>query len=341
MKIGIDNILVYFDEPEARYKGGAKLSGKIVVVVDKPTQIRAIKLQISGNMRIYWRKMDGNNTLEFSEHEEYLDEDLKVWATKDKWTYSGQHEYPFNYELPVDLPSSLDNDSRYANIHYVTRASVHLPKGVVMSSLEKNFFIDALPEPECIKQKKKEEERLLKKRLKLLQNEEDEDDDEEEDDEIEDANKPKLFLINYAYATIGNFFFGKTKIELSLKLDKSYYDLGEKMPCHVECRVEGGHADVDAISAILVQEAVYTVNKGTKEEAKNKEVIVYASATDKEDVDEGEYKKFTLYIDIPKDIPLSGFPWCDSIDMAYYVHVVARTHYFYDDVVVKVPIVLK
>ena len=32
---------------------------------------------------------------------------------------------------------------------------------------------------------------------------------------------------------------------------------------------------------------------------------------------------------------------CDFIQMGYYVHAVARTHSFYDDIVVKLPIIIE
>ncbi len=40
-------------------------------------------------------------------------------------------------------------------------------------------------------------------------------------------------------------------------------------------------------------------------------------------------------------MPLTDYPWCDFIQMGYFVHVVARTHSFYDDIVVKLPIVVQ
>merc|ERR1711879_127330 len=39
-------------------------------------------------------------------------------------------------------------------------------------------------------------------------------------------------------------------------------------------------------------------------------------------------------------MPPTSAPNCDFIQMEYYVHAVARTHSFYDDIVVKLPIVI-
>ena len=40
-------------------------------------------------------------------------------------------------------------------------------------------------------------------------------------------------------------------------------------------------------------------------------------------------------------MPLTHYPWCEFINMGYYIHAVARTHSFYDDIVVKLPIIIE
>ena len=54
----------------------------------------------------------------------------------------------------------------------------------------------------------------------------------------------------------------------------------------------------------------------------------------------GETQNYDLMLDIPERMGLTDFPWCDFIQMEYYVHAVARTHSFYDDIVVKLPIII-
>merc|ERR1712111_323699 len=41
------------------------------------------------------------------------------------------------------------------------------------------------------------------------------------------------------------------------------------------------------------------------------------------------------------NMPLTHYPWCEFINMGYYIHAVARTHSFYDDIVVKLPIIIE
>jgi hypothetical protein len=44
------------------------------------------------------------------------------------------------------------------------------------------------------------------------------------------------------------------------------FQLGDTIPVHIECTVRGGSSDVDKVIVILVQEAVYITNMGSKVE---------------------------------------------------------------------------
>ena len=45
-------------------------------------------------------------------------------------------------------------------------------------------------------------------------------------------------------------------------------------------------------------------------------------------------------LNIFRNLPPTGFPHCEFIDCSYYVHAVAKTASVYDDVVVKLPVVV-
>merc|ERR1712095_182754 len=126
-----------------------------------------------------------------------------------------------------------------------------------------------------------------------------------------------------------------------MTLDKSVYKLGDTIKVHVEASVKGGSSDVDKITALLVQESVYICNMGFKDEQRKKELLVFAEAVDNEDADVGECQEYNFELKIDDQLPLSDFPWCDFILMGYSVHCVARTASVYDDIVVKLPIVLE
>ena len=112
---------------------------KILVVCEETTPVRGIRLKILGRMSIFWRKQEGGSTIEYAEVkcvcvrlgiakefapytrvrtqvEDYLDEDITVWAPNPRkkeelWMFPGNHEYPFTFDLPEDLPDTLE-DSR-------------------------------------------------------------------------------------------------------------------------------------------------------------------------------------------------------------------------------------
>ena len=67
--------------------------------------------------------------------------------------------------------------------------------------------------------------------------------------------------------------------------------------------------------------------------------MVVAEAVDDENAN-GSHS-YDLELDIDDTLPLTDYPWCEFIEMGYFVHVVARTHSFYDDVVVKLPVIVK
>lgn len=58
----------------------------------------------------------------------------------------------------------------------------------------------------------------------------------------------------------------KTYVELFMRLEKNVYKLGDSIPVHVEIRTEGGNNEIKKVTALLVQEAIYTVNLGSKVE---------------------------------------------------------------------------
>ena len=61
---------------------------------------------------------------------------------------------------------------------------------------------------------------------------------------------------------------------------------------------------------------------------------------DPEDADPGESQNYDLELKVDDILPLTDFPWRDFIQVGYFIHAVARTPSVYDDIVVKLPIVI-
>merc|ERR550519_1392213 len=66
-----------------------------------------------------------------------------------------------------------------------------------------------------------------------------------------------------------------------------------------------------------------------------------SEAKDDEDADGGEKEIYDFKLDIDRNLPPTGFPYCDYIECGYFVHAVAKTNRLYDDVVVKLPIIIQ
>ena len=103
-----------------------------------------------------------------------------------------------------------------------------------------------------------------------------------------------------------------------------------------------GTCDVDGVTLLLVQEMVYTCNLGEgDDERQKKEVLVVSDDSDSSDADPGETKVYDkLKLKVSRNLPVSGYPHCEYIDCGYFVHAVAKTASVYDDVVVKLPVVV-
>merc|ERR1719356_1182889 len=67
-----------------------------------------------------------------------------------------------------------------------------------------------------------------------------------------------------------------------------------------------------------------------------------AEDRNEEDADPGEKEIYTgLKLKIDKNLPPTGFPHCDFIECGYFIHAVAKTNRLYDDIVVKLPIIIQ
>ena len=119
---------------------------------------------------------------------------------------------------------------------------------------------------------------------------------------------------NYAYGTIGGTCFQRISyVELFLKLKKNRYQIGESIDVTVQARVEGGKSDIDKITAILVQETIFSDKIDTPEDSSSvKEMLVFQEATDKEDTDAGETNSYSLKLPIDKRMAPTAYPNCGT-----------------------------
>ena len=69
----------------------------------------------------------------------------------------------------------------------------------------------------------------------------------------------------------------------------------------IECTVEKGQCDVDAVMLLLVQEIIFTCNLMEDDERQKKEIMVITEDKDEADADPGETKVYDkLKVKIPR-----------------------------------------
>ena len=93
----------------------------------------------------------------------------------------------------------------------------------------------------------------------------------------------------------------------------------------MEITLEKGNSAVEGLVVLLVQEMVYVCNMDQEDEVRKKEIQVMGEWKSDEKVGEGNTRKFDdIKILISKDLPITGFPHLDLIDVGYYIHAVAK-----------------
>ena len=271
------------------------------MLFDTITPIGGIKLIIQGKMRIKWMELEGGSMISHEEHEILLNGDKFVFKpdfkdTYSKWLYPGRHEYKFAYDLPITMPYSLDG-SKYGRIEYKSKAEVIVMNSKPVESLEEEFFIHS-----------KSEDGVEEEYLEL------------------EKTLPKQ---NVEYGSLGGgCFVKKSQAEIFLELPRNMYRQGQKIYPVVEVTVEQGKCPIEGVNILLVQEMIYMCEPGQVDELRKKEVLVVGECSTEENIEPGQKREFTdLGLLIEKNLPLTGFPHSDFIEVGYFIHAVAKVSY--------------
>ena len=88
-----------------------------------------------------------------------------------------------------------------------------------------------------------------------------------------------------------------------------------------------GGGSVEGVLVLLVQEIIFTCNLGEDDERMKKEVIVVGEWKNDKGAEGGDTNKFDdVEIQIAKDLPVTGFPHTELIDVSYFLHAVAKVN---------------
>ncbi|XP_052831274.1 arrestin domain-containing protein 4 [Octopus bimaculoides] len=104
-----------------QYQPGEILRGSIQLSLSSPTLLRTIMISVLGEGRVCWE----DNQQQNQASEIYMDASKLIMDMKNTEPLSlnaGPHNFPFDYQLPNNLPSSFIG--KYGNVTYVLKAII-------------------------------------------------------------------------------------------------------------------------------------------------------------------------------------------------------------------------
>ena len=127
--------------PNGVYFPGMTVSGRAILVTDKPKDYKNIEVRIVGDADVYWTEQYGQSTVTYHSHETYLNTFVTVW---DKETCGGSsfpvgsHSFPFSLQLVGNnLPPSYEGT--VGRIRYTLTSKI-----VKSGSLKRNKTCEAV-----------------------------------------------------------------------------------------------------------------------------------------------------------------------------------------------------
>uniref|UniRef100_A0A2A4JQS2 Arrestin C-terminal-like domain-containing protein n=1 Tax=Heliothis virescens TaxID=7102 RepID=A0A2A4JQS2_HELVI len=117
---------------EGYFKAGQCVTGTLKYPIDKPTRYDSIDISFVGKGRCHWSETDSQGqTDHFSNEEVYVSIHQNVFTpVGDEMIEPGDYEYPFEFLLPDDIPSSVKSPN--CNIQY--KVIVKFAKNKTLSS---------------------------------------------------------------------------------------------------------------------------------------------------------------------------------------------------------------
>ena len=126
-------IILEKDKLEA-YHSGSVVSGKLVVNAATPFPAKHhIKVSVKGWANVNITKiLTSNQNTTYSNSKMYLDLSFFVWkgecGGKEQDLAVGIHEFPFEFQLPEDIPSSYSG--KYGSIKYIVSSQIQTKKKI-------------------------------------------------------------------------------------------------------------------------------------------------------------------------------------------------------------------
>ncbi|XP_070209020.1 arrestin domain-containing protein 3-like isoform X2 [Littorina saxatilis] len=127
---------IIFDNPRKVYKAGDTIKGSVIIHLDHDLPLQtSLDVTFSGKASVQFSKeTGGKHRQHFMASERYFKTSHNLHPTGG--ISAGQHQFPFTYRLPAQIPSSFE--AHYANVRYYAKAKLIVAhsKDVVV----KHFF---------------------------------------------------------------------------------------------------------------------------------------------------------------------------------------------------------
>ncbi|XP_075145130.1 arrestin domain-containing protein 17-like isoform X2 [Haematobia irritans] len=107
------------------YYAGQVVSGTIVLKCDKPKEVQAILLKISGTAETAWTERRFNTRTTYYGREDYLSSNTYLMGSEQITLATGVHTYTFACQLPSNCPSSFEG--MHGHIRYTIKVSLVRP----------------------------------------------------------------------------------------------------------------------------------------------------------------------------------------------------------------------
>ncbi|XP_058513930.1 arrestin domain-containing protein 2 isoform X2 [Ochotona princeps] len=117
--------------PGGAYRGGERLSGRVLLDAAAPLRVRALEVAARGGAATHWLegRSVGVNAVasDFAAVETYLRRrQLLLPDTGEPTTLpAGRHEFPFSFQLPLTLVTSFEG--KHGSVRYCIKATLHRP----------------------------------------------------------------------------------------------------------------------------------------------------------------------------------------------------------------------
>jgi len=129
MSRDVQKIDIVFTDPGATFKAGEQVSGKVQMELVMELKLKGIKLVLLGVARVHWdekRAYTKGSSAKLSHRnmDSYLEETYTIMSKGDT-LQPGRYVWPFNFRLPLYLPSTYDG--QWGRVHYAAKLVLERP----------------------------------------------------------------------------------------------------------------------------------------------------------------------------------------------------------------------